>query len=109
MNRKDTWGKCDEGEVCAADINSGLFASFAECKDVMGVFVRSMTDNDFIGQEKAICLAYGRVTGTDAYGGLVRGGRVIERCTKVRNASIRGLPLPQVVSLPIIILPASRL
>lgn len=78
MNRKDTWGKCDEGEVCAADINSGMFASFAECKDVMGVFVGHDHDNDFIGQEKAICLAYGRVTGTDAYGGLVRGGRVIE-------------------------------
>lgn len=59
MNRKDTWGKCDEGEVCAADINSGLFASFAECKDVMGVFVGHDHDNDFIGQEKAICLAYG--------------------------------------------------
>lgn len=78
MNRKDTWGKCDEGEVCAADINSGMFASFAECKDVMGVFVGHDHDNDFIGQEKAICLAYGRVTGTDAYGDLVRGGRVIE-------------------------------
>lgn len=78
MNRPGTWGRCDEGEVCAADINSGMFASFAECKDVMGVFVGHDHDNEFIGQEKGICLAYGRVTGTDAYGGLVRGGRVIE-------------------------------
>ena len=31
MNRKGTWGRCDEGEVCSADINSGMFASFAEC------------------------------------------------------------------------------
>ena len=78
MNRKGTWGRCDEGEVCSADINSGMFASFAECKDVMGVFVGHDHDNEFIGLEKGICLAYGRVTGTDAYGGLVRGGRVIE-------------------------------
>ena len=78
MNRKGTWGRCDEGEVCSADINSGMFASFTECKDVMGVFVGHDHDNEFIGLEKGICLAYGRVTGTDAYGGLVRGGRVIE-------------------------------
>lgn len=64
--------------MCSADINSGMFASFAECKDVMGVFVGHDHDNEFIGLEKGICLAYGRVTGTDAYGGLVRGGRVIE-------------------------------
>ena len=78
MNRKGTLGHCNEGEVCSSDINSGMFASLAECNDVMGVFVGHDHDNDFVGQEKGICLAYGRATGTDAYGSLVRGGRVIE-------------------------------
>lgn len=78
LGRESTWGKCDEGEVCSADINSGLFASLVECGDVMGVFVGHDHDNDFLGQEKDIVLGYGRVTGKDAYGSLVRGGRVIE-------------------------------
>lgn len=59
-------------------INSGMFASFVEMKDVMGVFVGHDHDNDFIGQEYGIALAYGRVSGYDAYGTLERGGRVIE-------------------------------
>lgn len=78
IGQKTTWGRCDEGDACAADVNSGMFASFVDCKDVMGVFVGHDHDNDFLGQEKNIVLAYGRVTGKDAYGEFVRGGRVVE-------------------------------
>ena len=62
----------------ASKINSGLFASFIEMGDVMGAFVGHDHDNDFIGTHYQIALAYGRVTGTDAYGDLERGMRVIE-------------------------------
>ncbi len=58
--------------------NSGLFGSFMEMGDVMGVFTGHDHANDFIGMDYNIALAYGRVTGTDAYGKLVRGGRLIE-------------------------------
>ena len=44
----------------------------------MGVFVGHDHDNDFIGIDKGIALGYGRVTGTDAYGVLTRGARIIE-------------------------------
>jgi hypothetical protein len=74
---KRTYGHQNEG-FASSRINSGMFASFIDMRDVMGVFVGHDHDNEFIGLEKGICLAYGRVTGTDAYGGLVRGGRVIE-------------------------------
>lgn len=78
IDRKDIRGTCNEGGTGAPKINSGMFASFIECQDVMGVFVGHDHDNDFIGQEYGIALAYGRVTGTDAYGDFKRGGRIIE-------------------------------
>jgi hypothetical protein len=49
-----------------------------EHRDVMGVFVGHDHDNDYAGLVKGICLAYGRATGFDAYGKLMRGARVIE-------------------------------
>lgn len=70
-------GEKNEGSS-ASKINSGLFASFIEMGDVMGAFVGHDHDNDFIGTHYQIALAYGRVTGTDAYGDLERGMRVIE-------------------------------
>ena len=70
-------GEKNEGSG-ASKINSGLFASFIEMGDVMGTFVGHDHDNDFIGTHYQIALAYGRVTGTDAYGDLERGMRVIE-------------------------------
>lgn len=70
-------GEKNEGSG-ASKINSGLFASFIEMGDVMGAFVGHDHDNDFIGTHYQIALAYGRVTGTDAYGNLERGMRVIE-------------------------------
>lgn len=78
IGRKTTWGTCNEEGTGAPQINSGMFASFIECGDVMGVFVGHDHDNDFIGQEYGIALAYGRVSGDDAYGDFKRGGRIIE-------------------------------
>jgi hypothetical protein len=59
-------------------INSGMFASFIEMQDVKGVFVGHDHDNDYIGITYGIALAFGRVTGADAYGELERGARIIE-------------------------------
>ena len=64
--------------VCAPAVNTGMFASMLEAGDVMGVFVGHDHENDYIGVWYGIALAYGRVTGYDAYGDLPRGGRVIE-------------------------------
>ena len=71
-------GSYGEGEICSSMINSGILASFIDQKDVMGVFCGHDHDNDFIGMERGIALAYGRVSGYDAYGNLERGARIIE-------------------------------
>lgn len=72
-----TYGTKNEG-IASPELNSGAFTSFAEMGDVMGVFVGHDHDNDFAGINKGILLAFGRVTGKDAYGELKRGARVIE-------------------------------
>lgn len=72
----EPFGNVHEG-VAAARINAGMFASFVEMGDVMGIFVGHDHDNDCIGTSHGIALAYGRVTGTDAYGSLTRGARII--------------------------------
>ncbi len=72
-----TYGTDNEG-IAGSKINSGMFASFIEAQDVMGVFVGHDHDNDFIGMNKDIALGFGRVTGADAYGSLKRGARIIE-------------------------------
>lgn len=73
-----TYGYNGEGEVASSDLNSGMFTSFLEMKDVMGVFVGHDHENDYLGIYKGLALGYGRVTGTDAYGSLTRGARIIE-------------------------------
>lgn len=78
MDDGKTYGNALEGGISASKINSGMFASFIEQKDVMGVFAGHDHDNDFIGMNKNIALAYGRVTGADAYGSLTRGARIIQ-------------------------------
>lgn len=70
-------GEKQEG-VASAEINSGLFAAMVEQKDMMGVFVGHDHDNNYIGITRNIALAFGQVTGSDAYGELERGARVIE-------------------------------
>ncbi len=78
-NLNTTIGSKDE-EVCAPYYNSGLFTSFIEMHDVLGVFVGHDHNNDFIGTTSDICLGYGRKTGyNSAYNEILeRGARVIE-------------------------------
>lgn len=64
--------------VATSPINSGLLSSMVDKGDVMGVFAGHDHDNDYIGLYYGIALGFGRTTGADAYGELVRGGRVIE-------------------------------
>lgn len=75
--KETTVGIKNEG-VAAGAVNSGLFASMTEKKDMMGVFVGHDHDNNYIGLEHDIALAFGEVTGTDAYGDLERGSRIVE-------------------------------
>ncbi len=78
-------GSYDEGEVCAAKLNSGMFTAFAEQGDVMGVFTGHDHSNDLIDTYAGIALAYGRVSGYDAYGSLERGGRIIQLYENARK------------------------
>lgn len=77
VGKETTMGDKLEG-VASAEINSGIFASFLEMKDVMGVFVGHDHNNNYIGIHKDIALAFGQVTGADAYGDFDRGSRIIE-------------------------------
>ena len=65
-------------EVSSPEINTGLFAGMVEQRDVIGVFTGHDHNNDFIGTYKDIALAYGRCSGTYAYGKLRRGARVVQ-------------------------------
>lgn len=76
VGKETTIGNKEEG-VASPEINSGMFCSMVEKKDVMGVFVGHDHDNDYIGIEQDIALAFGRTSGIDAYGKLERGSRII--------------------------------
>lgn len=78
-NQKSTLGSIEES-VCSPSINSGLFSSFVEMGDVLGVFVGHDHNNDFVGTAANISLGYGRKTGyASAYHEILeRGARVIE-------------------------------
>ena len=58
-NQKSTLGSIEES-VCSPSMNSGLFCSFVEMGDVLGVFVGHDHNNDFVGTAANICLGYGR-------------------------------------------------
>ncbi len=47
-------------KIASANINSGIFAQFLACGDIMGTFVGHDHNNDFIGVHHGIALAYGR-------------------------------------------------
>jgi hypothetical protein len=66
-------------KVCAPSFNSGLFTSFAEMRDVLGIFVGHDHNNDFTGAAYNTCFGYGRKTGYNApyREVLERGARVI--------------------------------
>jgi hypothetical protein len=67
----------EEG-IASPDVNSGLFVAMLEMRDVMGMFVGHDHNNNFIYIHKDIALAFGQVTGEDAYGHLPRGSRIVE-------------------------------
>jgi len=75
---KETTIGIKKENIASSEINSGVFASMVEKKDIMGIFVGHDHNNDFIGIYLNICLAFGQVTGADAYGELERGSRIIE-------------------------------
>jgi hypothetical protein len=52
--------------ICPPPVNSGLFTSMCECKDVMGTFVGHDHTNNYIGCLHNICLAYGYASGRQA-------------------------------------------
>lgn len=51
-----TFGNDREGGVASSKVNSGIFASFLDRKDVMGVFAGHDHDNDYVGINKEYCL-----------------------------------------------------
>ncbi len=71
-------GHCEEGLNASPKLNSGLFTSFVEMGDVMGVFVGHEHSNDLLGLYQGLALGYGRITGAEAHSSLVRGCRFIE-------------------------------
>ena len=75
---EECYGHFLEGAVASPDINSGLFAAMVDKQDVMAAFCGHDHDNDFVGLHLGMALAYGRVTGAEAYGDLKRGARLIE-------------------------------
>jgi len=77
FEKETTVGIKDE-KPCSPLINSGLFSSMMEKKDVMGVFAGHDHVDNYIGCLHNICLAYGSKTGLENYGYLEKGARVIE-------------------------------
>lgn len=67
-------------DICAPDLNSGLFANMREQGDVFGIFCGHDHDNDFAVVYMNVLLAYGRYSGGDTvYNHLSpKGARVIE-------------------------------
>lgn len=59
-------------------VNSGLFTSFIEMKDVMGTFTGHDHNNNYSGIYKGIGLNYGQSSGYSGYGSIGKGARIIE-------------------------------
>jgi len=77
LDKPSTIGHHGE-DIASPRVNSGLFGAFVDMRDVKGVFAGHEHDNDFIGLNFDIALAYGRSAGSDAYGSLTHGARIIE-------------------------------
>jgi len=65
-------------EIASPLLNSGLIASMIEMGDVMGTFTGHDHENNYIALFHNLALAYGQVTGVNAYGKFERGARVVE-------------------------------
>lgn len=78
-SQPEMYGRNGDGSgIGSAELNSGFLLSCVEMGDVMGLFVGHDHENDYIGQHFGIALAYGRVSGFNAYGDLPRGARIID-------------------------------
>ncbi len=75
VDKENTVGNQLEG-IASSDVNSGMFASFIEMGDVMGVFCGHDHENDYVGMGKKIALGFGRRSGSDSYGTLPTGARL---------------------------------
>jgi len=65
-------------DECPPDLNSGMFLSMREMRDVMGTFVGHDHKNDYIVDYYGIALAYGRFSGwKTTYTPEINGARVI--------------------------------
>jgi len=71
-------GIFDEDMVYAQGLDTGLFDAIEAAGRTKGVFVGHDHLNNFSLVLDGVLLAYGEVTGYNAYGDLPRGGRVIE-------------------------------
>ncbi len=66
-------------DECAPRINTGMFASFLECGDVLGTFVGHDHNNDYAASLYGITLCYGRFSGgKTTYTDTLNGSRIIE-------------------------------
>ncbi len=66
-------------DECSPKINTGMFASFLECKDVMGTFVGHDHNNDYAASLYGITLCYGRFSGGNTtYNDVPNGSRIIK-------------------------------
>lgn len=74
---KSSLGEKNE-EVASPMLNSGLITSMIEMGDVMGTFTGHDHENNYIALYHSLALAYGQVTGVNAYGKFERGARVVE-------------------------------
>lgn len=77
MNPVDYVGIFNEDKVYAQGVDTGLFDQIVDNGKTTGVFVGHDHLNDFYLMKDGVMLAYGQITGYNAYGDLERGGRVI--------------------------------
>ncbi len=71
-------GLFNEDKVYAQGVDTGMFDKIVEYGLTRGVFVGHDHLNNFYLMMNDVLLAYGQITGYNAYGNLDRGGRVIE-------------------------------
>ena len=75
--RDDVYGSYTYSGAGSAEINSGMFTSMLDMKDVMGIFVGHDHTCDNIGLMNGVALAYGRYSGASKLR-IERGCRIIE-------------------------------
>ena len=75
--KDDVYGSYTFSGAGSAEINSGMFTSMLDMKDMMGIFVGHDHTCDNIGQMNGVALAYGRYSGASRLR-IERGCRIID-------------------------------